>query len=87
MLPFLEPKRIATMLLKKKNPDRDVNVSMEHGGSVSDDDMQFHACAEDILGAVERKSVMDLARALKAFCEICQSGEDNEEESQEDHEY
>jgi hypothetical protein len=65
MLPFLDPKKIASAAMTVKG-----GKTMEHNPEVeapdSDMDGGLKSAAEDVLMAIEHKSVMDLAKALKS---------------------
>lgn len=69
MLPFLDKKKIAGAILTKRGK-ADVQVAPEVEAPDSDMDAGLKECAEDILRAIEHKSVMDLAMALHAFFEM-----------------
>lgn len=87
MLPFLKPRQVAGVIIAKRKPD---------GGTVTEapegDDMQpLEAACDDILRAIGAKDSKQLASAIQAAFEICDSqpheegphtNEESEEESQ-----
>ena len=68
MLPFLEPKHATSIIRMKKGKMSEVANEVSPGQSHDMDG--FHLMADDILAALEQKSVIDLAKALKAFCQL-----------------
>lgn len=70
MLPFLDQKKIGGLIIARKGKSdiHDAAAEVEHseGGM----DPALKEAAEDVLRAVEQKSVLDLAKALDAFFEI-----------------
>lgn len=81
MLPFLAPKKMVSVIVSQrgKNDLHDVNSEVEAPGSDMDPGLQ--EAAEDMLRAIDTRSPMDLAKALKAAFEICDSYEDEEGEN------
>jgi hypothetical protein len=85
MLPVLDPKKISTSILLKKK-DKYVDVKAEQD-SPSDEgsNPELESACEDVLMAIDQKSVKDLAKALQAAFAVCDSmpheeGEHLEEE-------
>lgn len=71
MLPFLEPKKIVSVISSRrgKNPDIEVNAEVEAPGQEMDAGLK--AAAEDLLRALDTRSAIDLAKAFRAAFEIC----------------
>ena len=84
MLPFLEPKKAVSVIIARHDkPGLEVNPEVESPGREISDDLK--SCAEDLLRAVDDRSIIDIAKALQCACEICSMmpHEDNEEEEEE----
>lgn len=80
-LPFLDPKKIAmSVVATKMKKSGGVEVKPEVEAPDSEMDPGLKAAAEDILKAVQDKSVMDLAKALKAAFMVCDSYEEPAED-------
>lgn len=80
-LPFLDPKKIAmSVVATKMKKSGGVQVKPEVEAPDSDMDPGLKAAAEDILKAVQDKSVMDLAKAIKAAIEVCGAAEEPTED-------
>ncbi len=62
MLPFLKPKKIASLVISKRKPD---GAGIEAEASADDADAGAVACAEGILRAIESKDARALASALR----------------------
>lgn len=85
MLPFLEPKKMSSMVIARHGKsDLEANPEIDHDDSI-DSDMK--EAAADVMRAFESRSVIDLAKALHACFEIYDSmpheegpHEDDEEE-------
>lgn len=71
MLPFLEPKKTVSVIMSRRGKSPDVEVNPEVEAPDSEIDSNLKAAAEDMLRALESKSVIDLAKSLKAAFEIC----------------
>jgi alcohol dehydrogenase YqhD (iron-dependent ADH family) len=78
MLPFLNSKKIVSVIAARKGKPG-VEVSPEVEGPGEGIDAGLKEAATDLLSAIERKSVIDLAKALQAAFEIC--GDMPEDES------
>lgn len=72
MLPFLEPKKMSSVISAKRG-----KVGLEEAPEVlapgSELDPGLQEAAQDIMRAIEAKSSIDLAKAIKAAFEICDS--------------
>jgi hypothetical protein len=72
MLPFLDKKKtVSAVIARRGKPALEVKseiMAPESGGNPA-----LESAAEDILRAIEEKSVLGLAQALKAAYEICES--------------
>lgn len=81
MLPFLQPKKIVSVISSRrgKNPDIEVNPEVEAPDSKMDPALKM--AAEDLMRAVESKSVIDTAKALRDAFQALESAphEENEE--------
>lgn len=71
MLPFLDSKKIVSVISARrgKSPDIEVNSEMEAPGQEIDPSLK--SAAEDVLRAIDTKSVIDLAKALKSAFDVC----------------
>lgn len=74
MLPFLQPKKIATMMVASKKPDG----SIEQEGPADEPNHALLAAAEDLISAVHMKDAKAVAEAIESAFEICDSNDDNE---------
>ncbi len=75
MLPFLDSKKIVSVIAARKGKsDMEVKPEVEAVGGEIDPGLK--SAAEDIMRAIESKSVIDLASAIKAAFEVCDSYED-----------
>lgn len=91
MLPFLEPRKITSIIIARHGKsDLEGNPELEApDGSSSEEeglDPDFKEAAADVMRAFENRSVIDLARALKAAFELFDSGPHSEDEHEEDEE-
>lgn len=73
MLPFLEPKKASTTIIAKLGKPTSIEVPNEIEGSENKIDPALKKASEDILMAIESKSVIDLAHALQSAFDICDS--------------
>lgn len=73
-LPFLtsKNKKMAGIIMSKRGADGSLREPLEEAPS-DDAGASLHACAQDILGAIEAKDAAKLASALRAAIEICDS--------------
>ena len=86
MLPFMDKKRIAGIIISRKGKP-DIEASAEVMAPEGDIAPELREAAMDMISALESKSPVALAKALKAAFEICDSypheeGEHLEEESE-----
>ena len=72
MLPMFDKKRAvgSIMSMRGKKPAVEVASEVEAPGSEMDEGLK--AACEDLLGAIERKSVMDMAKAFQAAFLACE---------------
>lgn len=75
MLPFLDKKKTVSVIMSKRGKNPDIEVNSEVEAPESDLDPSLKMAAEDILRAIETKSVIDLAKALKSAYGACEGGE------------
>lgn len=82
MLPFLEPKRVVSMLIQRKGKS-DLEAHPESGGNSEDSSLEM--VMQDLMRAMEKKSPKEMAQAFKAGMQICESypHEEAEQESEE----
>lgn len=66
MLPFMQPKKITSMLMAKTKPEGGV----EEMPDADDSMMPMHSAASDLLSAIETKDVAGIAEALSAAHDI-----------------
>jgi hypothetical protein len=71
-LPMFEKKKASSVILERRGK-RPMEVNMEIAAPGADMDPGLMEAAEDVLRAINEKSPMDLARALLAAFEICDS--------------
>ena len=80
MLPFLEPKKITSIIIARRHkPDLEANPEMEAPGH-EDVHPALKDAAADILSAMEHRSVIDLAKALQSAYDACAGGSDESED-------
>lgn len=65
--------------MSRRGKGPDVEVASEVEAPDSQMDPALKEAAADILRAIETKSVMDLAKAIKAAYEICDSSQEEQE--------
>lgn len=75
MLPFLQPKKAASVIMAKMKPDG-IEPMHEEG----EEDPSLMMAAEDILSAISMKDAKALAEALKAANDIMNSEETGDEQ-------
>lgn len=68
MLPFMEPKKLAGVVMMKMKGNSP-EASHEEGEPMP----ELMSAAEDLIAAVHSKSAADVANALKAAMDICAS--------------
>lgn len=71
MLPFLEPKKISSVILARRGKTPNVSVAPEVEAGESKIDPALKSVAEDLLRGMETKSVIEVAKALQAAHDIC----------------
>lgn len=69
MLPFLDRKKMVTTLMSRRGGSFEAANEMEAPGHEMHPDLK--AVAEDVMQAIQNKSVLDLAKALKHAFEVC----------------
>lgn len=75
MLPFLDKDRAVGLIVSKRG-NKEMEVAPEVKAPGSELDPGLEAAAEDLLRAINEKSVLGIAHALKSAWEICESYED-----------
>lgn len=82
MLPFLEPKKLAgSIIVRRGKSGVESKAEVEAPGSEMDPGLK--EAATDLLAAINEKSIMGIASALKAAWECCESYEEPAEMGQE----
>ncbi|MBK8455600.1 MAG: hypothetical protein IPL34_20180 [Thiofilum sp.] len=71
MLPMFDKKKVASVIMERRGK-RDLEVNIEVEAPESDMDPGLMQAAEDLLRAIDDRSIMDIARAMKAAHEICE---------------
>lgn len=80
MLPFLEPKKtISVIMARRGKKDLETAPEMEAPGSSMNPALK--SAAEDVMRALESKSVIDLGKAMQAAYDACAGGSDEPMES------
>lgn len=69
MLPFLAPKKIASVIVAKTKPTGGIEPKGEEG----EHDPALMSAAEDLISAVHMKDAVAVADALRAAFDICDS--------------
>ena len=73
MLPFLQPKRITSIIVQRANKSNLHDVKPEHEIEKDEEHLGLEACAEDLLKAIDERSIMGIKKALKNAFEILDS--------------
>lgn len=76
MLPFLEPKKITSVIIARRGkPDLESHPEMDMTSEDDDNDlpMGMESAAEDVMRALDKRSVKDLAKSLHAAFELYDS--------------
>lgn len=75
-----DKRKVAMVILAKMMPSgKELSAKMPNEEYLEDGDEGFRAVAEEIIMAIESKSVEDLASSLKSFFLLCESSEDEGE--------
>lgn len=81
MLPFLEPKKTVSIIIARRGkPDLESQPEVEAGEDKIHPDLK--EAAEDVMRAIQSKSVIDLAKALQSAFQICDAMPHDEDESE-----
>lgn len=80
MLPFLEPKKAVSVIVARRGKS-DLEASPEVEAPGSEMDPGLKEAASDLMRALDERSVMGVAQALKAAFDICDSYDDEEDSS------
>lgn len=74
MLPFLQPRKITSMLIANRKPEGSIEVEpakeMDHG---------LLSAAEDLIKAIHAKDAQGVASAMKACTQLCDNDDAVEE--------
>lgn len=73
-LPFLKPRKLASVIIAKVKPEGNVEPMHEEG----DEQPELMGVAESLISAVHAKDAAAVAEALRAAIEICESYEHDE---------
>lgn len=68
MLPFMQPKKMSSVIMTKIRPSGETETDGEQGENIG-----LEAAAEDLLRAVASKDVKAVAEALQAAFDVCDS--------------
>lgn len=77
LLPFLQKKSIAGLIISKRTPDG----SPQEQHSEGNEDQGLDACSEDLIRALHSKDAKGVTAALKAVFDLMESKEDASDES------
>lgn len=66
MLPFLQPKKAAAVIIAKRKPEGSAEPMHEEG----EEDPALMSCAEDLISAVHAKDAVGVANAMRAAFEV-----------------
>lgn len=69
MLPFLQPKKMSSIIMAKARPGGPVEPIAEEGSEAP----ELMAAVEDFIGAVHAKDVAGAAAALRSAFDCCES--------------
>lgn len=76
-LPFFDHKKTVSIIIAQRGkPSVEVTPEVEMGDDKVDPGLK--SAAEDVLSAIQSKSVVDLAKALRAAWEVCENYEPEE---------
>lgn len=78
MLPFMDRKKIVSTISSRRGKTPDIAMNTEIEAPDSEMDPGLKNAAEDVLRAIETKSPMDLAKALRMVYEACGSYSDED---------
>lgn len=70
MLPFMKPKQQVGVIVKNRTPDAPVGDDTDNSSSANEG---LEAAATDLIRAVHSKDIKQVADALRAAFEICDS--------------
>lgn len=73
MLPMFDKRTIASVIGSRRGKHPDIEINSEVEAPDSNLNPALKAAAEDVLRAIDTKSPIDLAKALKAAFDICDS--------------
>jgi len=83
MLPMFDAKKAAGAIVARRGKS-DAEVSPEVEAPGSELDPALKAAATDLLSAIEHKSVIDIARAMQAGHDACETYGDSDEDQGEE---
>jgi hypothetical protein len=69
MLPFLQGRKISSIIAERRGKPPGIEVAPETEAPGQEMDGPLKTAAEDLLRAIDSKSVLDIAKALKAAFE------------------
>lgn len=72
MLPFLDPKKVSSVIISKRK-DKNLEVKSEVDSPDNKNDSALEDACHGIMAALDQKSVKDLALAIKEAFLICDS--------------
>ena len=69
-LPFLDKSKLLTSIVSRRGKNVEAKNEVEHGEGVNPD---LKMACEEILRAIEHKSIVDLTNAFEAAFEACEA--------------
>lgn len=69
----MQPKKISTLIIARRGKSDIQDVKPEVAMNPSEDDMALHSAAEDLMRAIDDRSISAIAKAFKAGFLICDS--------------
>lgn len=80
-VPFFNDKKIAQGIMERRHKGVEVTPEVDAPGS-EPKDVAYEACVEDVMRAIQQKSIHDLGKSLKAIFEHLESAPHEEYEEQ-----
>lgn len=71
MLPFLDKKKIVSVIASRRGKKPDIEVNSEMSAPNSDMPSELKDVSHDLLAAIEAKSPIDIAKALQKAFKCC----------------
>lgn len=79
-----DPKKMAATIISNvaKKPETEEEAPMSEDGGEADDSVAMDTAAEELMAAIESKSVKGIAEAIKSLVELCSQSNEVEESSE-----